>query len=49
VLAYWGESPNPERLADLRRCFVDIRSCQGEPGPPMPKGPALLGSPQPSR
>jgi hypothetical protein len=49
VLAYWGESPNPERLADLRRCFLDIRGCQGEPGPPMPKGPALLGSPQPSR
>jgi hypothetical protein len=43
VLAHWGESPNPERLADLRRCFLDMRSCQGEPRPPMPEGPALLG------
>ena len=48
VLAYWGESPNPERLAELRRCFLDIRSCQGEPRPPMPDGPALLGD-SPSR
>jgi hypothetical protein len=44
VLADWGESPNPERLAELRRCFQDIRSCQGEPRLPLPQGPALLGN-----
>ncbi|HEX6739915.1 MAG TPA: hypothetical protein VF310_16675, partial [Vicinamibacteria bacterium] len=54
VLADWREWPNPERLRELRRCFLDIRACQGEPRPPLPQGspplgglPAAAASPRP--
>jgi hypothetical protein len=48
VLAYWSEFPNPDRLAQLKACFADLRGCQGEPKPPAPPGPALLGDLVPS-
>jgi hypothetical protein len=43
VLGAWSLPPNPDRLAELKRCFADMASCQGEPEPPAPPAPELLG------
>jgi hypothetical protein len=43
VLDAWWRPPNPDRLAELKRCFTDMASCEGEPKPPAPPAPDLLG------